>query len=401
VSAPSQSTAAPSDFAASAPAAPAQALTVPRDWVSHTLRHLERWVAWSIALYTAWLAVFAFSGVPAVWLFVLYAGLVGKWAEARPARHQSEMAWRGLALIGGAYLLHTHTSAELGGAVGPFFFWLAITCLFYAFMLKPVWAACILGAALIELAASFLQAASPSSASGFMVHAGFLCIFSLLLAMRFGMEMRAPDETLESGRIDGSTSLYNMAGFAAHGNALLAACRRDKRPLSVAVFDCADLLEVREIYGSRIARKLMQRTVAKLSNLCADQGVAARTGPAEFTVLLPGAGREKALAAIARVLGSPSRIELDAGDSEIVMVPGFLVEAAGPDVSCVTQIHQELRCDLARIEQTEQRRRRYLQRERESHSRPMGLGGAAGASRSERASRSHAASTLPAPLVIS
>jgi GGDEF domain-containing protein len=401
VSAPSSSAAAPSDFAASAPAGPAQALAIPSDWVSHTLRHLERWVAWSIALYTAWLAVFAFPGVPALWLFALYAGLVGKWAEARPARRQSEMSWRAIALIAGAYVLHTHTSTELGGPIGPFFFWLAVTCLFYAFMLKPVWGAGVVGAALIELAVSFTQAASLPSASDFMVHAGFLCIFSLLLGMRFGVEMRVPDETLEDGRIDASTSLYNMAGLSAHGDALLTACRRDKRPVSVAVFDCADLLEVRTIYGSRIARKLMQRTVAKLSKLCANQGVAARTGPAEFTVLLPGAGRDKALAAIARALGSPTRVELDAGDSEIVMVPGCRVEAIGPEVSCVAQVHQELRRELAQIERSEHRRRRYLQRERERHSHPMGLAAATSAARTGRGSRSQQASTLPVPLVIS
>lgn len=352
-------------------------------------------MAWSIGVYTAWLAVFAFPDIPAVWLFVLYAGLIGKWAEARPARHQWDMSWRGVALVAGAYVLHTHISPELGGPTGPFFFWVSITCMFYAFMLKPAWAAGVVGVALLELTVSSVQAPLLSSPSEFMVHAGFLCIFPLLLAMRFGVEMRAPDEILENGRIDSSTSLYNLTGFAAHGDALLAACRRDKRPLSVAVFDCADLLEVREIYGSRVARKLMERTVRKLGGLCVKQGLAARTGPAEFTVLLPGMGRDKALASIARLLGSPMRIELDAGDSEIVMVPGFLVEAVGPDVSCVMEIHEELRGDLARIEHTEQRRRRYLQRERESHSRPMGVGASAGDSTSRQL-----ASTMPAPLVI-
>jgi GGDEF domain-containing protein len=380
-------------------ATPTHSPGTPSGWISPTARHLERWVAWSIGVYTAWLAVFAFPGIPAVWLFVLYAGLVGKWAESRPARHQSEMSSRAFALIAAAYVLHTYTSPELGGPVGPFFFWLAIPCVFYAFMLKPAWAAGVVGVALLELAVSLVQAPTVSLPSDFMVHAGFLCIFSLLLAMRFGVEMRAPDEHLESGRIDHSTSLYNLAGFQAHGNALMAACRRDKRPLSVAVFDCADLLEVREIYGSGVARKLMERTVRKLGSLCVKQGLAARTGPAEFTVLLPGMGRDKALASIARLLGSPMRIELDAGDSEIVMVPGFMVEAVGPDVSCITEMHQELRGDLAQVEHTEQRRRRYLQRERESHSRPMGVGASGGESTSQSASR-QLASTMPAPLVI-
>lgn len=98
MSTPSSTTELPQPARRAAPAP----VGIPPDWISHSLRHLERWVAWSIAVYTAWLAVFAFPGVPAVWLFVLYAGLIGKWAEARPARHQAEMAWRGTALIAGA-----------------------------------------------------------------------------------------------------------------------------------------------------------------------------------------------------------------------------------------------------------------------------------------------------------
>jgi GGDEF domain-containing protein len=399
VTAPSSTITAPDT--AAAPRPPGAGASTPPDWISHTLRHIERWVAWSIAVYTAWLAVFSFPGMPEVWLFVLYAGLIGKWAEARPARQQSEMAWRGIALIAGAYVLHTHISPEIGGPVGPFFFWLSITCLYYAFMLKPSWAASVVGVALLELSVSCVQTPGLTSPAEFMAHAGFLFIFPLLLATRFGSSMRAPDDALENGRIDGSTALYNQAGFEAHGNALLAACRRDKRPLSVAVFDCADLLEVREIYGSRTARELMLRIVRKLTQLSADHGLAARTGPAEFTVLLPGMNRDRAMAAIARVLGSPSRIELDAGDSEIVLVPSFLAEAVGPDISCVNQIHDELRRDLAHIEQTRQRRHNYLQRERERHSRPMNI---VVPSSSKRVAQGgpipQISPTMPAPLVM-
>jgi diguanylate cyclase (GGDEF)-like protein len=374
----------------------------PLDWISHSLRHLERWVAWSLALYTAWLAVFAFPDVPAVWLFVLYAGLVGKWSEARPARHQWEMAWRGTALIIGAYALQTHVAPEIGGPTGLFSFWLSITCLYYAFMLKPAWAAGIVGCALVAFTASFLQTPDLVSSAEFIAHAGFLCIFPLLLAMRFGSVMRAPDETLENGRIDSSTQLYNTAGFTAHGAELLAACRRENRPLSVAVFDCADLLEVRTIYGSRITRKLMARITRKLIRLCADQGLAARTGPAEFTVVLPGMSREKALAAIGRVLGTPMRIELDAGDSEIVLVPSFLVECAGPDVSRVDDIYEELRRELTQIDQQEQRRQHYLQRERERHSRPMGIGSPprSAPAKAKKPMRAPLSPTMPAPLVM-
>ena len=381
---------------------PAAAAGTPLNWIPHSLRHLERWVGWSIAAYTAWLAVFAFPDVPAVWLFVLYAGLVGKWSKIRPARHQSEMAWRGTALIAGAYALQTHVAPEIGGPTGLFSFWLSITCLYYAFMLKPAWAAGVVGCALVAFTLSFLQAPALVSPAEFMAHAGFLCIFPLLLAMRFGSVMRGPDEALENGRIDNSTQLYNKAGFTAHGGELLAACRRDNRPLSVAVFDCADLLEVRTIYGSSITRKLMARITRKLMRLCADQGLAARTGPAEFTVVLPGMNREKALAAIGRVLGTPMRIELDAGDSEIVLVPSFLVECAGPDVSSVDDVYEELRRELTQIDEHEQRRQRYLQRERERHSRPMGIVSLppAAPAKAKKPMRIPLSATMPAPLVM-
>jgi GGDEF domain-containing protein len=362
----------PPDSKSHRSAAP-QGATMPHGWISHSLRHLERWVAWSIAVYTAWLAIFAFPGVPGVWLLVLYAGLIGKWAEARPARHQSEMCWRGLALIAGAYVLHTQTAGDVGGPGGVFFFWLSITCLYYAFILKPAWSAGLIAFALLEFTVGSLQAPTPAPVADLLAQAGFLCIFPLLLAMKFGAAMRRSDEALESGRIDSGTALYNHAGFVAHGDDMLAACRRDGRPLTLAVFDCSDLLEVRSIYGSRIARKLMARIVDKLTALTRDCGLAARTGPAEFTVVLPGLAREKALAAIQRLLGNPMRIELDAGDSEIVLVPGFLVETAGSDTVLVEELHAELRRELAQIEEHEQRRHHRMQRERERHSRPMGI----------------------------
>ena len=392
----------PADPARSRRPEPHRAAT-PNAWISHSVRHLERWVAWSIAVYTAWLAIFAFPDVPSIWLLVLYAGLVGKWAEARPARHQSEMAWRGLALIAGAYVLHTQTSAEVGGPGGVFFFWLSVTCLYYAYLLKPAWAAGVVAIAVIEFAVGSLQAVNPAPAADLLAQGGFLAIFPLLLAMKFGAVMRRPDETLENGRIDGSTAMYNGEGFAAHGDEMLAACKRDGRPLSVVVFDCADLLEVRAIYGSRIARKLIERIARKLSVLSADRGLAARTGPAEFSVVLPGMSREKALAAIQRVLGNPMRIELDAGDSEIVLVPGFLVETAGSDTASVEELHGELRRELARLQQNEQRRQNYLQRERERHSRPMGIvtlppADPAETPKAARPARPALAPTLPTPI---
>jgi hypothetical protein len=84
-------------------------------------------------------------------------------------------------------------------------------------------------------------------------------------------------------------------------------------------------------------------------------------------------GRDKALAAMQRVLGKPTRIELDAGDSEIVLVPPFVVDAIGTDTSSIEAFYEELRSELSLIGRREESRQTYLRRERERHSRPMPL----------------------------
>lgn len=340
-------------------------------WISHNVRHLERWVAWSIALYTAWVTLFSFPHEPAAWVLVLYAGLIGKWAEARVARQQWEMAGRGLALVIGAYVLQSQLIAGIGNAGDLIFFWLSITCLCYTLMLKPIWGGCVVAFGLIGFVVGSLQAPQPPPTSQLIGQGGFLAIFPLFLTMKFGAVMRRPDDTLENGRIDGSTALYNQAGFAAYGNEMLAECNGDGEPLSVAVFDCRDLLEVRAIYGNRMARRLADRIVCKLSDLSVEHGLAARTGSAEFSVVLPGMGRERALAAIHRVLGNPLRIEMDAGDSEIVLVPGFMVETVEINTTSVEELQGELRSELAWQQEQEQRRQHHMKRERHHHSRLM------------------------------
>jgi GGDEF domain-containing protein len=173
--------------------------------------------------------------------------------------------------------------------------------------------------------------------------------------------------------VDDSTGLLNQVGFEARGNALLEACLAEGRSLSVVVFDFADLLEVRAIYGNQVARDVSDRVVRKLASLAGRSGFAARTGAAEFTVVLPRLGRQKTLQRIQQLLGKPTRIEFEAGDSEIVLVPDFLIETADAATFTVAELQRELRVELARMQEREQRRHHHMRRERERHSRPMGL----------------------------
>ncbi len=177
----------------------------------------------------------------------------------------------------------------------------------------------------------------------------------------------------ENGLIDTSTGLLNRSGLLERGGAMLAACRAQGRPASMVLLDCSDLIEVRSIYGNRISRILMSRVVRDLRTIAGEHGLAFRSGAAEFTLLMPGMNRARALQAVHKVLGRTPRVEMDTGDDEIVMVPDLAVQEDEDESSTIGQMHEKLRAYLDSLHELEMRRQQYLTRERERHSRPMGL----------------------------
>jgi GGDEF domain-containing protein len=169
---------------------------------------------------------------------------------------------------------------------------------------------------------------------------------------------------------DRSTGLYNRSGLLAAANE--AAQRVGGKPLSMVVIEFADLQEVYQIYGNVIARKVVARIIRRLRALAGSRGFAGRTGPVQFTVALPATTQDKAIRQIRRVLGKPARVEFDAGDSEIVLVPDLLVDTAEAGTSA-QELYRDMYRELARIQKHEMRRLNWLTHERERHSRPMSL----------------------------
>lgn len=156
------------------------------------------------------------------------------------------------------------------------------------------------------------------------------------------------------------------------GEEMLRQSRRDNQPLSVLVFELRDLPELECVFGSRVAKKAVAKMTAKLERMATSKGLALRTGPTIFTVLLPGVGRDSARAGIHAMLGQPCCIEFDAGDDEIVLVPEFMVQTVC-DTESLQEVYEGLCSDIKQSPLTEQRRQKYLERQRESHSGPMEL----------------------------
>ncbi|MEJ6023408.1 GGDEF domain-containing protein [Ramlibacter sp. PS4R-6] len=195
---------------------------------------------------------------------------------------------------------------------------------------------------------------------------------ALPLASRWLRRLLRPQSAAAPDAMDRSTGLFNRAG-------LFAAAKDEQRrrgagvPVSAIVLEFSDLPEVRDIYGAAIARKVVDRLVRRLRSVAGAQGLVGRTGPMQFTVVFVGAGEGKALKQLQRGLGQPARVEFDAGDSEIVLVPEFVVDEMEPGAPSLRGLYGDMARELARMQMDERRRLNYLTSERERHSRPMAI----------------------------
>lgn len=336
---------------------------------SRVLRQLEPAVAGTIAALTGCLAATSHADMRVLWIFSAVALAVALWTGLRRQAGQVETTARAMALLAASYVLHTVAGAP-GGAAGVFFFWLGLPTLYYVFVLKTPFGSLVAVAAVAEFTLATLWAGE-DALSLLAARGAFLLIVPMLLTMKLGSLWRRLEARADHGRRDSSTALFNRGGLLAHGPDLLARCRAERGELTLAVFDCGDLLEARVIYGARTTRQLVDSIVGKLALLAGSEGLAARTGPTQFAVAMP-MSRDRAVQVIERALGNPCRFEIEGCKSEIVLVPHLMVEAI-PVAGTVDRMFSALCRGLARVQEEERKRQRYLQRERERHSRPMAI----------------------------
>lgn len=155
---------------------------------------------------------------------------------------------------------------------------------------------------------------------------------------------------------DAQTGLYNRAGLLTGGQRLLA--RHSVAEAALVVFDFSDLLEMRWLYGGQAAAMARRAVAATLARVAGRRGIAARTGPAQFAVLLPGADCHRARDALRRALGQPCRIELEFGREELVLVPYHAVGSCKGTPDSLEQQYMQLSEAVARERASDERRRR-------------------------------------------
>jgi len=164
--------------------------------------------------------------------------------------------------------------------------------------------------------------------------------------------------------------LLDRYSLLAAGNRLQRGSRRDA---AVLLFDFEDLPELSALYGDRARRDAVRQVAQELQRVAGEQGLAARTGASQFTLLLPDCSRQEAIARAVRELGTPCRIELDLDGGEAVLVPDVLAEDFPKVGGGLAMLQRRLGERLAAHRLHRRQRDEYLRRSRERYSRPAPL----------------------------
>lgn len=177
-----------------------------------------------------------------------------------------------------------------------------------------------------------------------------------------------------AGRVDSqrATAIDACAAFR-RGDEFLQRWRRDRVTVTVLLFELHDLAELECVFGSGAAREAIEQATTRLERIAGRQGSVLRTGPTLFTVLLPDTDKEDALDLLRGAFGQSCSLELEADGEDVVLVPEFALRILSTETLPLVDVHHGLCCEIRQGRAREQQRQEYLQRERESHSRPMTL----------------------------
>lgn len=137
----------------------------------------------------------------------------------------------------------------------------------------------------------------------------------------------------------GSIELFSGKAVVGAGNRMWKSCRRDARPLTVAVVELSDLPEVRSLFGNDVAGQVTRRMAVRLQAIATDRGLAERTSATQFSVLLPGMEAATARRALQAVFGHAGCVEYECGGDEIVLLPDFRVAQVPADHGSIAQTY--------------------------------------------------------------
>jgi GGDEF domain-containing protein len=144
--------------------------------------------------------------------------------------------------------------------------------------------------------------------------------------------------------------LFSARALVVTADRMLQRARSERQPFSVAVVDVSDLPELHSLFGSAVAERIVAEVMRRLRTVAGSKGLAVRTGPTEFTAVLPGRERETALTMLGAAFGAACFIEYDTGGDEIVLLPDFAAEDVSDECGSIRDRYELLRQRVARMQ---------------------------------------------------
>lgn len=201
----------------------------------------------------------------------------------------------------------------------------------------------ITGASVVALAWQHLQWPHLLGAAALIAVAGAWPLASRRIAWQWRPALR---KSASGSRMDP----FSRKAVIAAGNRMLKACRRGKRPLTVAVVELSDLPEVHSLFGSDVAGQITRRMAVRLQALATDRGLAERTSPTQFTMLLPGMEAAAARRALQAMFGEGGCVEYegDGDGDELVLLPEFRVAEVPEHHTSILESYASVRAGAAK-----------------------------------------------------
>lgn len=158
----------------------------------------------------------------------------------------------------------------------------------------------------------------------------------------------------------------DMQSMLVAGKELLRRARGAKQCLNMLVMAVHDLAELELVFGRAAAAEAIDEVLTQLTHIAGRNGLAVRTAPDVFTLLMPAISVEALLRALQRTLGKPCCIEFELEGQEILLVPDVMVRPI-EDSDSVEGAYRKLCEDIADTRWRRRPRDRDAAGERDSH----------------------------------
>ncbi|HVW10553.1 MAG TPA: diguanylate cyclase [Bryobacteraceae bacterium] len=108
----------------------------------------------------------------------------------------------------------------------------------------------------------------------------------------------------EKARIDGLTRIPNRRRFDEYLAREWERCASLSEPIALLLCDVDHFKAYNDFYGHQVGDECLRVVAHSIERCCADGSLVARYGGEEFAVILPGAGRERAMNKAESILGA-------------------------------------------------------------------------------------------------